>query len=61
MPCATCKGTGFGVGLSGRPVDCRRCMGDGTNPGLRLGWERILHEPQAVIAEQEAMAEGVFV
>jgi hypothetical protein len=36
-------------------------MGDGRNPGLKVGWERIRDEPETVIAEQTAAAEGVFV
>jgi len=60
IPCSPCKGTGTDYGSNGRPIFCRRCMGEGSNPGLKLGWERIRDEPEKVIQEQEAIAEGVM-
>jgi len=61
--CEICKGRGSKRTGWPYPYDlteCNRCMGEGSNPGLKLGWERIWDEPQRVIDEQTAIAEGVM-
>jgi hypothetical protein len=63
--CVACKGTGTcGVqeaGLAGRaePLSCFWCDSTGKILGKR-GYQRILSEPEKVIQEQTALAEGVM-
>jgi len=63
--CVGCKGTGTcgmqEAGLAGKaqPQPCLWCDGTGKILGKR-GYQRILSEPQRVISEQEAIAEGVM-
>ena len=62
--CQTCGGSGcmmrIGYAWPSCLTECSRCMGEGANPGLKLGWERIRDEPERVVAEQTALAEGVM-
>jgi DnaJ-class molecular chaperone len=55
--CWTCKGEGVVGSMRGaRTRLCPDCNGK-----PKRGYQRILSEPEQVIAEQEATAEGVFV
>jgi hypothetical protein len=63
--CELCEGAGhvcknFGLLSPGRPeiIDCPKCI-DGKQRGPR-GCQRILSEPQRVVDEQTALAEGVM-
>lgn len=62
--CRNCKATGYVLGSSKRfpenplvTIACPICHSETKARGYR----RILREPETVIAEQEAVAEGVFV
>lgn len=57
--CTLCAGDGE-IRLGEALVDCFWCDGAGKIFGRR-GYQRILSEPQRVIDEQTAAAEGVFV
>lgn len=61
--CRECNDTGYVLGPSAdgtHPLVTLRCPRCRETRRVR-GYQRVLHEPERVIAEQTAMAEGVFV
>lgn len=64
LSCGNCGGSGFVAKrtyMEGRRSLCPSCCDGIFKRWGKRGYQRILSEPERVVAEQEAVAEGVFV